>query len=481
MPMPDAELGVLDTLVCLLRRMKDVRVLCVLCVFVVVCAEGSSIPAGIFPLVGGSTRAGAEDYVVMKAMGSTGGRVYGSWSYIQRNVTTVINPEWTLAYVQAHGEACADAWATSPGVNWANVDMRVDSMAGAVDHVVLQLGGGFTNSLPAYKDSIADPNTMGKDSYLAYMYVYSFAAAKRYVAKGVHLYQIENELNAAYLASLAGQRRFQIADSAWHDWDFLTQLLTVLKAAAYDGYAAGVKTLAPEAAAALGPPLVTQNVVTDVPKWIADASGVPKSYYEDSISEWAGILDWVSMDAYPNMFIATPCLDSILGERVANAISVLKGLGMEDKPVMIMETNYPSCGGACNASTTYPAAANFTLENQATCMASAVDTVFAHGGQGFFFFTVAATAGITPPPGGYNEEDLSALAMIAKLYESNVDPAVILGWIFGKGHLKYLESPRFADMLGGISAGSGAMDMDGTYHPVVQSLKEAYARVLAKY
>merc|ERR1711916_310366 len=120
----------MGTLVCLLRRMKDVRVLCVLCVFVVVCAEGSSIPAGIFPLVGGSTRAGAEDYVVMKAMGSTGGRVYGSWSYIQRNVTTVINPEWTLAYVQAHGEACADAWATSPGVNWANVDMRVDAMAG---------------------------------------------------------------------------------------------------------------------------------------------------------------------------------------------------------------------------------------------------------------------------------------------------------------------------------------------------------------
>ncbi|KNC48416.1 uncharacterized protein AMSG_04865 [Thecamonas trahens ATCC 50062] len=439
------------------------------------CAAPAPPPSGVFPLVGGSTRHAASDYAALKAMGANGGRVYASWAYIEQNVTKSLNTSLTLADVVARPEL-ADAWAASPNVVWTEVDGRVADMAAAVPHVVLQVGGGATNSLPHYgADDIADPNVIGAEVYLAYMYMTSFACAKRYVASGVHLYQIENELNEAYLASIAGQRRRQVLGSLWRDWDFLTRLLGTLKAAVVAGHAAGAAELGEAARTALSPPMVTQNVHTDVAKWVHTVLDL-KGFYTDAIAAWAPMLDWVSMDAYPNMVVATPCLASVVGERVKAARSVLATIGQADKPVMIMETGYPVCGAGCNASTTFPAAANYTQANQASCVAATVDAVFANGGLGFFFFTISATPGIVPPPGGYTAEDVSALNMIAALYENHEDPVVLLEWIFGKGHVKYLESKRFADMIGGIASALGALDADGHPRPVVDALRAAYAK-----
>jgi hypothetical protein len=73
----------------------------------------------------------------------------------------------------------------------------------------------------------ADPNLIGVDLYLAYQYRFARAAVKRYKSV-TKLWQIENELNEAFLACLAGQRYLNLSSAnVWKQMDFLTTLLQV--------------------------------------------------------------------------------------------------------------------------------------------------------------------------------------------------------------------------------------------------------------
>jgi hypothetical protein len=53
-----------------------------------------------------------------------------------------------------------------------------------------------------------DPNIVGEQTYLAYIYRYARAAVHRYKAM-VNIWQIENELNEAYLTAVIGMQVYQ--------------------------------------------------------------------------------------------------------------------------------------------------------------------------------------------------------------------------------------------------------------------------------
>ena len=64
--------------------------------------------------------------------------------------------------------------------------------------IFMEIGEGDSTTLPLYNNTIFDPNVVGSDVYLAYIYRYSRAAVRRYKDR-VQYYQTENELNESWL------------------------------------------------------------------------------------------------------------------------------------------------------------------------------------------------------------------------------------------------------------------------------------------
>lgn len=46
------------------------------------------------------------------------------------------------------------------------------------------------------------------------------------------------------------------------------------------------------------------NFHTDVAKWVHDVL-LLKGYFEDAVKSWHSLLDVISIDAYPNMFVVS--------------------------------------------------------------------------------------------------------------------------------------------------------------------------------
>ena len=73
---------------------------------------------------------------------------------------------------------------------------------------IIEVFEGTTYGLPNYinekgESVMFDPNNVGAQVYQAYMYRYTRALVRRYIQKypgKIFFYQIENELNEAYLA-----------------------------------------------------------------------------------------------------------------------------------------------------------------------------------------------------------------------------------------------------------------------------------------
>lgn len=416
------------------------------------------------PWLGGSVRDMPSDYVTMAALGATAGRVYAPWAYIQPRVSSV-NSSLTVSAVQANPSMVGE-WAAAQ--NWAVVDERVNSMLGTgVTTLILEIGEGTSDSLPQLNQTYVDPNVVGTDCYLGYMYLYGRATIERYCAhQALTLVQLENELNEAWLESIAGIRVFRFASNAWRDFDFLTQLLGVLKLAVLDG----------AAAAGCARPLVTTNLHTDVAEWVHTVLDLP-GYFVQAATAWAPLLDVLAMDAYPSMLVAEPCQDGVIGARVA-AIRSASGGSM---PVLVMETSYPACGGS-NCSVPFASSVNFTESNQASCAVAMLDATFAAGGSGFLWFVVSSTEGMIPPVGGYSAEDVAAMQMLATLYQDHEDPLIALEWLASPSHIEYLQTGRLAEILKAIGQGFGMTNsLTGQQRPVFEALQTAFARLRAHY
>lgn len=133
-----------------------------------------------------------------------------------------------------------------------------------------------------------DPNVVGRECYLAYVYLYTRCFLQRYAGGAPFsfdfpLFQLENELNEAYAASLGGQRLMTVIGSAWADTAFHVQILTALRQA--------LRIHLPNA-------LATSNLHTDVPQRIHQLFNI-SGFYLSSIVEWmdAGVIDFVSFDS----------------------------------------------------------------------------------------------------------------------------------------------------------------------------------------
>jgi len=268
-----------------------------------------------------------------------------------------------------------------------------------------------------------DPNIIGEQLYLAYLYRYARASVHRYKDR-VSLWQIENELNEAYFTAVIGWRMFPPvlqSQNSWGNWTFLTQIIETLKLAVQDEQ----QQQAPPASAPLQ---ALHNFHTDIPEHIHELFHVP-GFYLDAVADWQQYLDVVAFDAYPNYVVASPNYGSVVGQRAANIRNVSDLAAT--KPVMVMETGFPVAN-----SSTPPYPVNYTDAGQSSYMTSAFKSLQAAGGTGFCVFGTWPNSGFNAPPGGYTQQDLKAINLVQGVYQTG-DLAPLLRWLLIPGTLPW--------------------------------------------
>lgn len=105
------------------------------------------------------------------------------------------------------------------------------------------------------------------------------------------------------------------------------------------------------------------NLHTDIPKDLHDILDL-KGFYLDALQDWLPYMDFVSFDAYPNMYIAQPILADLVSDRLQQ---IRKIVGNSTK-IIIMETGYP----VEHNSSGLPTSFNFSEENQALYVSKVV-------------------------------------------------------------------------------------------------------------
>jgi len=147
---------------------------------------------------------------------------------------------------------------------------------------------------------------VGQGAYLGQLALHTAAAARRYQGV-VMLWNTENELNWTPVHVLvAGWREGR----AWFDMDFLGGLLQTLYEAVHIG--AGERALA------------TMNLNIHDPFWFA------------RLRDWVPFMDVVGLGAYPNYLFSQPVLGDLLLDATDRALQAT------EKPVMVLETGYPT-------------------------------------------------------------------------------------------------------------------------------------------
>ncbi|MBI2889883.1 MAG: hypothetical protein HYY13_03760 [Nitrospirae bacterium] len=206
---------------------------------------------------------------------------------------------------------------------------------------------------PPWKDtSVTDAiesgyEGIGRENYLGQVLLYTAAAARRYSrgSLAVGLWNTENELNWTYVHVLvAGWRK----GNAWLDEGFLTDLMATL--------AEGIHLGNPAAR-------VTMNLNISDPDWLAD------------LRTYGPHMDVIGLGAYPNYLYGEPILSDLVGAAVGDARRA--GLpASAGKPVMVLETGYPSG----------PPGRDWSPEYQAEYLRRAAGGACREGAEGFFYF-----------------------------------------------------------------------------------------------
>lgn len=184
---------------------------------------------------------------------------------------------------------------------------------------------------------------IGKEAYLGHILLYTAAAARRY-QKGkfsVKFWNTENELNWAYVhVSEAGWRKGE----SWKDQEFLTKLLATLDK--------GIHLGNPKAQ-------TTMNINIHDPGW------------EKDLIAWRDLMDVIGLGAYPNYLFSKPVLGRMVGNAVTSAAALSEG-----KPVVVMETGYP----------TGPETRGWGETQQVEFIREAIRSAREAGAAGFFYF-----------------------------------------------------------------------------------------------
>ena len=321
--------------------------------------------------------------------------------------------------------------------DWTSLDNEYRSylLAGLTPFPVVGLG--WYTSYPLYQGEPATPDAIGKDTYLAYMYLHVRALVERWDGDGyedaegitLHLWQTENELNQAFLTALWGWRYPAYAEafgSAWYDWDFLTDLLITLDRAVHDADPSALTTL---------------NFHTDIPPEVNHLFRLPS--WEESVTEWRDHMDLVGFDSYPNYYYADPVKGEVIGDRV-ETLTVLGGF----KPVIAMEVGYPSG----------PSDLGYTPEKQAEFLDEAFHSAVEAGIVGYFHFKLSSP---DSDDVDITEQDKMTLAAIGHLFENG---HVLACTAWGITHIPYIEE-HFLDVLQAVEGYWGLVNDAGERKP----------------
>lgn len=244
-----------------------------------------------------------------------------------------------------------------PGVDWCRYDMMIDSLvdAGIEPHVVLGAAYDFQVPVlgPGDGRTLAVPDNLGRDRYLAQVHLHARAAVRRYRGR-VKLWQLENELNVAGETMLFFRWR---SGRSWLDRGFLTALIEVLSCA--------VRQEDPAA-------LTSHNFHTDI--------RLVKGIYDwrDDVGLWLPFIDVVGVDSYPNYIFGWPSRGHAVGNKVREAVRVSGG-----RPVMVLESGYP----------VRPRYRGFNEARQAEYAKDAPASAREAGAGGFYYYEICSPEG----------------------------------------------------------------------------------------
>ncbi len=323
-------------------------------------------------------------------------------------------------------------------MNWERPDQLIAAIIDAGMTPFINVGLGFTFFLPTFEGQEANPDWIGKENYIGHLYLHIRAVVERYNGDGDHdapgglvvkHWQVEGELNQAFLTALFGWRTPSFAGAlgcAWKDWDFLTDIIS--------NAARAVKVEDPEA-------LTTTSIHSDIHPNMNHLFRIPT--WREAIAEWRDHLDIIGIDLYPNYYIADPPRGDWVGERVREAIEL--GCG---KPVVVMETNYPSG----------PDLLGYTEEKQADYVQAGLQSAIDNQASGYFHF------GIKGPDHHsveISDEDMENLLLLGTLFEEG---AVLEMLRFALTHMEYMED-HFIHVLQAVEHYWGIVRPDGTHKP----------------
>jgi len=303
--------------------------------------------------------------------------------------------------------------------DWTGIDNSLKLVTAAGIKPIPVIGHGYTSAHSFIDGEPASPKRIGKEHYLAYMYLYVRATVERYDGDGykdadgivIKHWQIENELNQALLTAIWGWRSpvwLEALLSPWADWDFCTELLATLNRAVHESD--------PDA-------ITTQNLHTDIHPDLSHMILQPS--WVDAATLWRDHMDLIGFDAYPNYYVAEPVYGYVVGERVEALREASCG-----KPIIVMEIGYP----------TGPAEMGFSWDRQAQFIDDAFHSAYDAGVVGYMQFGLISSDShsveITP-------EDIANMQRIGPLFtEGEALPLFIWALL----NLNYLNE-HFLDVV----------------------------------
>ncbi|MGZ6143466.1 MAG: hypothetical protein ACXWLM_09010, partial [Myxococcales bacterium] len=258
-------------------------------------------------------------------------------------------PPFVWSRIEPEILAAEDVETYSRLARWSEIDLLVDGAARAGIRLAVVLGCGYSVQLPKTPAGRFLPDAAGRRRYLDRLSLHARAVVRRYRGR-VAMYQLENELNIAGETGFFGWRHGR----AWWSRAFQDDVIRVLHDA--------VRAEDPQAE-------TTHNISADI-------KPIPGIYsWKDDARRWAGLLDVIGIDAYPNYLLGWPNRAAVVAGKVRAALAL--GLG---KPVVVLESGFPA----------RPARRLFSEARQAAYYAALVPAVRAAGASGLFLYALTS-------------------------------------------------------------------------------------------
>jgi hypothetical protein len=279
-------------------------------------------------------------------------------------------------------------------------DKFIDALLETGRILLGKVSHGYTGSLPCFQQTECPfeieptfesnpknlpkrylPDVVGKEYYLGWAYLNTRAIVRRYKGK-MRVWQVENEVNVTCETILFGWRH----GSAWCDREFVKELIKTI--------AEGIIREDPEA-------LLAINFHTDLPhhmsltdEWISGGN------YLDDIRDFWDWIDVIGIDFYPNYMAVAPIGGNkdltdpqlawnFLG-RVEAVREVMDEIG-DEKPIIIMETGYPSA----------PEDLGFSEEKQSRFLENIFSAAISAGIFGLWYFKLTSSEVANPEAPDY--------------------------------------------------------------------------------